>query len=203
MTKKPSEVASDKVVPCIKAIVSHIEDTASQLDKKNIEKMIKVLFKVNRIFLMGAGRSGLVARAFAMRLMHLGFNVYFVGETTTPSVKKNDAVVAISGSGETLSITNLAKIAKELGATIIAITSEPDSTLGKLSDVMLVVKGRKKVTIEDYMERRMRGEYKSLAPLGTLFEITSLILLDAVIAQLMALTGKSEIDMKEMHAVLE
>ena len=79
---------------------------------------------------MGLGRSGLVARAFAMRLMHLGISVYVVGETTTPALSPEDCLCNF-GSGETFSIISAAEIAHKRGTKIIAVTSYVDSTLGK------------------------------------------------------------------------
>ncbi|MDY6960042.1 MAG: 6-phospho-3-hexuloisomerase [Halobacteriota archaeon] len=196
------------VITCIRSIVNHIGRTADQLDQSSIEDIIKRLRETDKIFVMGAGRSGLVARAFAMRLMHLGFTVFVVGDSTTPAVGKGDMVMIISGSGETFSMCSLAKIAKDLGAVLVAVTSNPDSTLGELADVVVVVKGRTKSDSEqdeDYLERQIRGDYRSLAlaPLGTMFEITSLVVLDAIVAGLMTVMGKSEADLKSRHATLE
>jgi len=86
----------------------HIKKVGRDINKDSVNKLIEDILNANAIFLMGAGRSGLVARAFAMRLMHLGLKVYVVGETTTPAVKRGDLVIAISGSGETRSIVSLA-----------------------------------------------------------------------------------------------
>ena len=196
------------VMSCMYSIVNHVRRTADSLDQSSIENIIKRLMESDKIFVMGAGRSGLAARAFAMRLMHLGFTVFVVGDSTTPAVGKGDMVVVISGSGETFTMSNLANIAKDLGAVLVAVTSNPDSTLGKLADMVVVVKGRTKSDSdedEDYLERQMRGDYRSLAlaPLGTMFEITSLVVLDAVVAGLMTVMGQSEADLKSRHATLE
>jgi len=196
------------VISCMYSIVNHISRTAALLDQSSIEDIIRRLMEADKIFVMGAGRSGLVARAFAMRLMHLGFTVFVVGDSTTPAVGKGDMVVIISGSGETFSMSSLANIAKDLGAVIVAVTSNPDSTLGKLADMAVVVKGRTKSDSdedEDYLERQIRGDYRSLAlaPLGTMFEITSLVVLDAIVAGLMTVMGQSEADLKSRHATLE
>ncbi|RLG35841.1 6-phospho-3-hexuloisomerase [Methanosarcinales archaeon] len=191
---------------CIKLIGEEIRETIDAIDEKAVRAMIDAIMEANRIFLMGAGRSGLVAKAFAMRLMHLGFVVYVVGETTTPAVEEGDLVIAITGSGETLNIANMAKIAKSRGVAIASVTSNSSSTIGKLSDVILEVKGRfdrKVVGGEDYIERQLKGEYRSLTPLGTIFETLSLVVLDALIAELMAVIGASESDLKARHAVLE
>jgi len=124
---------------------------------------------------MGAGRSGLAAKAFAMRLMHLGFNVYVVGETTTPAVGPEDLVIGVSGFRETPSIANLGGIAKKIGSKL-ALDKPPIkiSTLGKHFRYCRYCprKTKEDIIYEDYHERRMMG-YPQLAPLGTIFEILS------------------------------
>jgi 6-phospho-3-hexuloisomerase len=185
-------------------IAKHIKKFASKLDKSSVTSLVNGIMGARKIFLMGAGRSGLAARAFAMRLMHMGFDVYVVGETTTPAVQPEDLVIAVSGSGETISIANLGTIARKIGSKLATITSNKDSTLGKISDIVVIVPGRPKEDIdyEDYHMRRMIG-YTQLAPLGTVFEITALVFLDAVISELMVRTGASEEDLKLRHTKFE
>jgi len=188
----------------MKLISEHIKKVASKLERGSVTDFVNSIMGSKRIFLMGAGRSGLAAKAFAMRLMHLGFNVYVVGETTTPAVQPEDLVIAVSGSGGTPSIASLGIIAKKLGSKLAVITSNRDSTLGNISDIVLIVPGRPKEDIicEDYQERRMIG-YPQLAPLGTIFEITALVFLDAVISELMVRTDTSEAELKKRHNVFE
>ncbi len=191
-------------VVSMKHIAGHIEKVASNLDTASVSSLVSSIMSSKRIFLMGAGRSGLAARAFAMRLMHMGFDVYVVGETTTPAVNPDDLVIAVSGSGETPSIASLGAIAKKIGSKLAVITSNRDSTLGKISDVVVIIPGRTKedINYEDYHERRMIG-YPQLAPLGTIFEISALVFLDAVISELMVRTGASEAELKKRHTVFE
>ncbi len=193
----------DFLIPSIKLMAEHLNIVADKLDKTMVNKMIDEVMNAENIFLMGAGRSGLVGKAFAMRLMHLGLRSYVVGESTTPAVEQNDVVIAISGSGETRSISNLGRITKEIGATLITVTSNDDSTLGRLADTVVVIPGRTKNDVGGYLERHMRGEYTHLTPLGTSFEISSLVFLDAVIAQMIGITGTSEAELKSRHAKLE
>ncbi|ATU07372.1 6-phospho-3-hexuloisomerase [Methanohalophilus portucalensis] len=184
-------------------MADQIKNIAQRLDRKSIKKTIEYIMGADSIFIMGAGRSGLVGKAFAMRLMHLGFTSYVVGESTTPAVHKNDVVIAISGSGETRSVSDLGRIAKDIGATLITVTSNKDSTLGHISDATLEIHGRSKEDAGGYLERHMRGEYSHLTPLGTSFEISSLVFLDALVAELIFITGASEADLKSRHAKLE
>lgn len=200
MTENECEVT----IRSMNLIADHIKKVATKLDTKSVTLLVNAIMGSKRIFLMGAGRSGLAAKAFAMRLMHMGFNVYVVGETTTPAVQPDDLVIAVSGSGETPSIASLGAITKKIGSKLASITSNKDSTLGNISDFVVVVPGRPKedVMLEDYQERRMVG-YPQLAPLGTIFEISALVFLDAVISELMFRTGASEAELKKRHTVFE
>lgn len=186
------------------SIAQHVENIANSLDKRQVNALVKSLEKANKVFVYGAGRSGLVARAFAMRLMHLGINVFVIGETVTPAIEEGDLLITISGSGETTSVVNAAKIARDVKAKLALITSYPNSSVGKLADCVVVVKGRTKLRGDkDFLMRQIKGEHYSLAPLGTLFEISVLVFLDSLVAELMARLGKSEDYMRMRHATIE
>jgi len=188
----------------IEEIVDNVRAVSAETNEESVKEMMEILTSSRNVFLLGQGRSGLVARAFAMRLMHLEIGVYVVGETITPAIDDDDCLLAISGSGETSYIISTAKIAKKRGARIVAVTSYDDSTLGKMADLVIHIKGRTKVDSEkNYIKRQMNGKHLSLSPLGTLFEVSTLIFLDALIAQLMDKMGKTEDDLKKRHTVLE
>ena len=188
----------------IEEIVDNIMVVSDETNEESVNEMMDILTSSKNVFVIGQGRSGLVARAFAMRLMHLGIGVYVVGETITPAIDDDDCLLAISGSGETSYIISIAKIAKMRDAKIVAVTSYSESTLGKMSDLVIHIKGRTKVDSEkNYIKRQMDGKHLSLSPLGTLFEVSTLIFLDALIAQLMDKMGKTEDDLKKRHTVLE
>lgn len=201
MTKK----GATPIRPYVETIVDHLREAAEELKAEELEGFVEALQGGKRVFVMGAGRSGLVAKAFAMRLMHLGFTAFVVGETTTPALDRYDTVVAITGSGRTRSILELGKTAKELGARLALVTSRRDSPMAEMATALLVVKGplSQTQTPADYEKRQLRGEYRSLAPLGTLFETAAMVVLDGVIAHLMEKRGISEKELKARHAVLE
>jgi 6-phospho-3-hexuloisomerase len=184
-------------------MAEHLENVANKLDKDAVRQMLEDITNARRIFVMGAGRSGLIGRAFAMRLMHLGLTSHVVGESTTPAVSKEDVVIAISGSGQTRSIANLGRVTKEIGARLVTITSNKESTLGEMSDTVIVLPGRTKNDVGGYDERHMRGEFTYLTPLGTSFETSSNVFLDAVVAELIFITGASEEDLKSRHTNIE
>jgi len=189
-------------------IAEHIAKVAESVDEDEVEKMIRILLEARssgrRVMVVGAGRSGLVGKAFAMRLMHLGFDVYVVGETITPSLRKGDVLIAISGSGRTHVVVSVADAARKMGGRVIAVTSFRDSPLARISHLVVIVPGRTKVAKEeDYFARQILGMYEPLAPLGTLFEDSAMVFLDGVVVELMERLGITEDYMRERHANLE
>ena len=185
-------------------ILENVSKTTKNVNPEQLSEMTNMIESVEHVFVMGLGRSGLVAKAFAMRLMHLGLKVYVVGETVTPAITDKDCLLAISGSGETSYIVSTTNIAKEIGAKIIAITSYNDSSLAKQSDIIVELKGRTKMDIENnYISRQISGQHQTLSPLGTLFEVSALIFLDATIAEMMHDLGQTEKDLKARHTILE
>lgn len=169
-----------------------VKDILSLVPQSDIDNIKKLFLESNRIFVYGAGRSGLVAKAFAIRLMHLGFQTFVIGETITAPVQKGDAVVIISGSGETIPAVMTADIAHDLGAKVISITGKRKSEIAKYADVTLYLSA----TCNDI-------ERKRYAPLGTLFEASVWILLDGIIADLLESKNETEESMRRRHATLE
>ncbi|MEE9594319.1 MAG: 6-phospho-3-hexuloisomerase [Candidatus Hydrothermarchaeales archaeon] len=186
------------------SISDHVKRIAKSIDEDEVNRMIEYIMEAKKVFVYGAGRSGLVGKAFSMRLMHLGINVYVIGDVITPGIEKEDVLIVISGSGETTIPVNSAKIAKDAGTRVICITTYPNSTLGKLADLTVKIEGRTKLKGEkDFLLRQIKGEHFTLAPLGTLFEVSVLIFLDALIVEMMTRMGKSEEDLRSRHATIE
>ena len=189
-------------------IIEGIRRSIQELNMKEVEQLIKLLLeaKDKKIFIVGMGRSGFVARAFALRLMNLGFNVYFLGETITPAAEKGDLLIAISGTGTTKMVLTASSAAKDIGATVIAITSFPESPLGQIADHVVTVRGRTKMgwpKEEDYLARQIVGEREPLTPLGSIFENNCMVFLDGLIVELMHRLGRTEEDLKRRHATIE
>ena len=176
----------------INYIQKKINDILSHVSYEEINIVIKNFSESDRIFVYGAGRSGLVAKAFAIRLMHLGFQTFVIGETITGPVQKGDLVVIISGSGETIPAVMTAEIAHNLGAKVISITGKKKSGIAKFADVTLYISA----SCND-------EERKKYAPLGTLFEASVWILLDGIIASLLENKKETEETMRSRHATLE
>jgi 6-phospho-3-hexuloisomerase len=139
-----------------------------------------------RWFCSGQGRSGLVARMVAMRLMHVGFDAHAVGDATAPSIGEGDGLVMISGSGETPVTLHLARLARGFGARMLAVTTRADSTLAGLADAVIEV------------PTAGTSQFG-----GSLFEQSALLLLDALILDLIAGDPQAYAVMRGRHTNLE
>lgn len=185
-------------------ILGHVSELANKINRSQVNAMLNTILEAKKVFVIGAGRSGLVAKAFAMRLMHLGYEVFVIGESTTPPIFGRDVLISISGSGETDYVKLIAQTAKKRKAVVVGITSYPESSLGKLADILVELPGRTElVGGTDYIERQLEGFHEPLSPLGTIFELTSLLFLDAFIVELMQELGVTEKYLRRRHANLE
>jgi 6-phospho-3-hexuloisomerase/3-hexulose-6-phosphate synthase/6-phospho-3-hexuloisomerase len=123
--------------------------------------------------------------------MHSGYDVSFVGEIVTPSIKRGDLLIVISGSGETEQLLAFTKKAKEVGAYIVLISAKSDSTIGDLADNVFQIG-----SAEQY------GKVKGM-PMGTVFELSTLVFLEAMISHVIHEKGIAEEEMRARHANLE
>ncbi|MFX1507785.1 MAG: 6-phospho-3-hexuloisomerase [Promethearchaeota archaeon] len=177
----------------IREILSHLENYLEVVvDEEKIAQWVGYILEAKQIFIYGAGRSGMVGRMCAQRLMHLGFSSYFLSETITPRFTSNDSLIVISGSGETLTPISISKGAKDIGGKIIVLTANPHSTIGEIADLVIIVKGQTKDVKQE-----------TLAPFTSLFDITALVVLDAMTRVIMNRIGKTEDDIHQTHASLE
>jgi len=171
-----------------------VAPSSLRMSDKGIEalgEMIESIMSSNKIFLYGVGRSGLVAKAFAIRLVQLGLNVFFIGESNTPMVEKDAVVIILSNTGQTMSAVQTANITRRIGAKVFGITSNAHSKLSIAASEVIVLAG----DIPNNEER------KDFAPLGTIFEQSAGLLLDAILAVLMKRLGETEESMSKRHAI--
>jgi 6-phospho-3-hexuloisomerase len=157
----------------INTVAAEITNVLSNVKEEEAIKLSTELRIAKRIFVYGEGRSGLMGKAFAMRLMHGGFTVYVIGETISPSIEAGDLMVAISGSGSSGWILQLASKAKEVGAKVFLVTTNNESKLALNSDGIL--------TIPAATKYRKSHEPETIQPLGNQFDQSVHLVLDAII----------------------
>lgn len=153
-------------------ILEEVSTVLNKVNEADIEAISAQLANAKRIFVVGEGRSGLMAKSFAMRLMHLGAIVFVVGETITPSIQEDDYLVAVSGSGTTQNVVSVAEKSKTLGCHVTAVTTNPASPLAGIADTILHVPAATKY--------RKENESPSIQPLGSLFDQATHLLFDTI-----------------------
>jgi 6-phospho-3-hexuloisomerase len=177
-------------------IATEIQNTLGQVSETDVLALRKALLAGARIFVAGRGRSGLQMKGAAMRLMHLGLQVYVIGDVTTPAISRGDLLLIGSGSGATASLVQYAEKAKSVGAEIALITTNANSGIAKLATYVVVLPA----PTPKVKEKR---DFTSIQPMGSLFEQCLGILMDSIILQCMGTAGKSSGEMYARHANLE
>ncbi len=168
----------------------------AQLTPEMAETLIKELEAAPRIFGCAMGRSGFILRGFLMRLMHLGFSVYVVGETITPRIRPGDLLIVMSGSGETAQPREILRRANAVGARTLALTANASSTIGGEAQVSIIIPGTTKLTL-------VQEPHSAQCP-GSLFEQASFLFLEAVVLILyQSHSGRDQGEVLARHTDLE
>lgn len=174
-----------------------IEENTQLAKKIQLDQLIPFIYHIQqakRIFIVAAGRSGFAMQSAAMRLMHLGLTVYYVGDTTSPAIATGDLLIAASGSGTTISIVRAAEKSKAAGAAVVGISTNAQSPLAKLCNHLVLIPAAEK---EDH-SKKVSAQYA-----GSLFEQFLLLLNDAVFQSLWKLSGQSAETLWKRHANIE
>ena len=145
--------------------------------------------------MVGAGREGLSAKAFAMRLTHLGKPTHWIWDDTTPGIAKGDLVILVSGGGSIGHIDYVFDRAAEAGAEIVVVTGDPGGVTPRKAKQVLflpaaVYKGNAEVV-------------PSTQPMGNLFEQALFILFDQIAVALAERMGISKAAMEARHRNVE
>ncbi len=172
----------------LSGILQELAQAAQAIPQEAIDRCAKKIAAHERVFVCGAGRSGLMLKALAMRLMQLGKTVFVVGETITPSIQKGDLLIVASASGTTHSVCHYAAEAVKMQADLLVITAEKDSELAQISAPDVIIPAPTKHNLA------ASGQL-----MGSLFEQMILLFSDAVA---MALAEERE-TLSRNHANLE
>lgn len=178
-------------------IARELDSVVDQLvhgDPMELAVFAELIAEAPRVFVLGAGRSGLALRMTAMRLMHLGLEVHVVGEVTTPAIAKGDLLLTASGSGTTGGIIRAAQTAATAGARVAAITTDAQSPLAALALATIIVPAAGKLD---------RSGEASAQYAGSLFEQSVVVLGDALFHALWQRSGASADELWPRHANIE
>lgn len=189
MTSSPIAAAD-----ALALIGRELQQLIERIAPSDLEAFATTVASADRVFVHGAGRSGIALRMTAMRLMHLGLTVHVVGDATCPAIRDGDVLLTASGSGTTESIVRAAKAAVAAKATIAAITTAPGSPLAELAVATIIVPAAGKLD---------RSATASQQYAGGLFEQGVVLLGDALFHALWVRSGLSADDIWPRHSNLE
>lgn len=167
-------------------ILAELRGVLGGLDQAAADELADMISSAERIFVAGCGRSGLIARAFAMRLVHLGHTVFVVGEATAPAIATGDLLIVASGKGNNESLTRHMEQAIRAGARCAAVTATPGCPVADLAELAVVLPAA---------ESQQFG--------GSLFEQALLVFSDALVMQIADRRGVTHDEMAKRHANLE
>lgn len=113
---------------------------------QNFQNACQLMFDcTGRIIVIGMGKSGHIGNKIAATLASTGTPSFFVhpGEASHGDlgmITSQDVVILISNSGETSEVINIIPVLKRIGAKMVSMSGNIDSSLAKLSDVHVCIK---------------------------------------------------------------
>lgn len=161
-------------------IIKEIEIAIRKIPEKFSREIIEEITSCSKVFLWGLGRSGMMARAFAMRLRHLGLESYFIAGLCPP-VKKGDLLIVVSKTGRSKMLFPPVEAAISSKAKTICITATKNR-LSEICDKSLIIKLPKSIQFG-----------------GSLFEQTVLIFFDQTIEHCRKKLGITFAQMEKNH----
>jgi 6-phospho-3-hexuloisomerase len=180
---------SDKIGQEVTAVLS-------RTDLGQIETFLNLIQGARKIALYGGGREGLMIRALAMRLFHLGYQVSVVGDMTAPFLTKGDLLILSVGPGYVSTIDALRSVAQRDGATVICLTAQPEGKTARAADKIVYLPAQ---TMADDAE----GKATSILPMGSLFELVLFVFSEIVVLELLKRTGRTFGEARDRHTNLE
>lgn len=178
----------------ISTILKEMQTVCMDVSPEEYDSLVHLLKEDSRFFFTGEGRSGFVAKAIAMRLMHSGKTVYVVGETTTPAIRESDILIVLSGSGKTAQALNISESAHHAGAIVFMITTNAEAL-----QLPFISGG---VRLPAATKYRLEGEPETIQPLGNQFDQSAHLVMDAAIIDSLA-EGKTNEELRKKHSNLE
>lgn len=171
-----------------------------RLDAAAFDSFARAIASARRIALHGLGREGLQMKGLAMRLHHLGLDAHVVGDMSLPPVGAGDLLIVSAGPGDFATVAALADIARRAGAKVAVVTAQPESNLARGADHVLHIPAQ---TMADDRGADDRGAGPSVLPMGSLFELSMMLVFELLVLRLRDLLGETAESMRARHTNLE
>jgi len=176
-------------------VAAELAAVLARVDEDQFVAAADLIDEAKRVFVLGVGREGLAGRAFAMRLMHIGFEVHWGWDDTTPAVTPGDVLVLVNGSGRIGHLDYVFRLAMAAGAQSLVVTADPNAPTPRAANATLVVPA----TV-------YRGEgdlVPSIQPMGSLFEQATGVVFDLLVLELVERRGLAFTDLAARHRNFE
>jgi 6-phospho-3-hexuloisomerase len=174
---------------------AEIGQAVQGVDPAAVKGMVDALSQARRIVCYGVGREGLMMRALAMRLYHMGLDAHVAGDMSCPPVGAGDLLVVSAGPGGFSTVNGLIGVAKDAGARVACITAQPQGSAAALADHVLVIPAQ---TMADD-----QGTSGSVLPMGSLYEGAQYLTFELLVLALRDHLGVSAQAMRARHTNLE
>ena len=161
-----------------------------KLDESFLDAVELLMKTKGRIVLTGIGKSGIICKKIASTLSSTGTPSFYLHPVDAVHgdlgmLKGDDTLIAVSNSGESREVLNVVSVVKSFGIPVIGITNNPNSSLSKLSDIVLLL--------------HVEGEACPLGLAPTTSTTVTLALGDAIAAALMVAKGFESKDFARFH----
>jgi 6-phospho-3-hexuloisomerase len=169
---------------------------AQGVDPGAMAGMVEELAGAGRVVCYGVGREGLMMRALAMRLYHMGLDAHVVGDMSCPPLGKGDLLVVSAGPGDFSTVMGLIGVAQRDGARVACVTAQAAGRVPAASDRVLVIPAQ---TMADDTGPAVA----SVLPMGSLFEGAQYLVFEILILMLRDRLGVLPEAMRARHTNLE
>lgn len=176
----------------VETLSKEVTNVLNHVDGNSLDHVSNMILKTKNIFIQGNGRSGLVGKMIAMRLMHSGYSVHVVGETTTPNFTEEDLLIVLSGSGTGSTLDKMISKVRDIGGKTALVTATDDENITNKFDASIFINASTK-----------HNNIDTIQPLGNQFDQAMHLILDALVVSLNIKTKQSNDELKTRHFNLE
>lgn len=173
---------------------AELAGVATRIDEEALAPALQAIAGARRVMLYGCGREGLMMRALAMRLHHLGLDVCMQGDMAAFPLGPGDLFLCAAGPGELPTASALCGVARAAGARVLVVTAEPQGATAAIADDLLAIPAQT-------MARDIGGD--SVLPMGSLFEGAMFLVFEVLVLRLRETLGETAESMRARHTNME
>lgn len=173
-----------------------IRDAVAAIDPAALAGMVEDMAQARRVVCYGVGREGLMMRALAMRLYHMGLDAHVVGDMSCPPVGPGDLLVVSAGPGGFSTVDGLIGVARKAGARVACVTAQAQGSAPRAADRVFLIPAQT-------MANDQGVAATSVLPMGSLFEGAQYLAFELLILSLRDRLGITPEAMRARHTNLE